>query len=73
MLELIINKVPHGDESQRKLLEKICIINIGKHIDRPERGEYIVHHRDGSFIIKDHARDDGYWALIRQVLNRLLG
>ncbi|KKK83436.1 hypothetical protein LCGC14_2793390, partial [marine sediment metagenome] len=53
--------------------EKICIINTGKHIDRPERGEYIVHHRDGSFIIKDHARDDGYWALIRQVLNRLLG
>ena len=73
MLELRVEYIPHGIESQRKLLEKICITNTGKHIDRPERGEYIIHHRDGSFVIKDHARDDGYWAPVRQVLNRLLG
>lgn len=72
MLELRIEIVPHGDESQRRLLEKICIIDTGRHVDRPERGEYIIHHRDGSFILKDHACADGYWALIRQVLKRLL-
>ncbi len=72
MLELRVEIIPHGDESKRKLLDKIVIINTGKHIDRPERGEYIIQHKDGSFIIKDHARADGYWALIRQVLKRFL-
>jgi len=73
MLELRIEIIPHGDESKRRVLDKITIVNTGQHIDRPERGEYIIHHRDGSFILKDHARDDGYWSLIRQVLKRFLG
>ena len=73
MLELRVEIIPNGDEKRRRLLEKIMIINTGKHPDRPERGEYVVHHRDGCFTIKDHARADQYWSLIRQVLNRLLG
>jgi len=73
MLELRIEIVPHGDESKRRVLDKITIVNTGQHIDRPERGEYFVQHRDRTFKIKDHARADGYWPLIQQALKRLLG
>jgi hypothetical protein len=72
MLEIRIEIVPHGNESKRKLLDKLVIINTGKHTERPEKGHYICHHSDGSFEITDHIRADGFWSLVRKCLNEYL-
>lgn len=72
MLEVRVEIVPMGNERHRKLLDKLVIINTGTHKDSPKKGNYICHHADGSFEIKNHIRDDGYWSLIRKCLNELL-
>jgi addiction module HigA family antidote len=72
MLKLTIEIVPHGDESRRKILETVQIVNTGKHQDRPYKGEYVCRNKYGSFIIADHDRSDGYWSLIRMIAERIV-
>jgi hypothetical protein len=72
MLEIRIEIVPHGNEAKRKLLDKLVIINTGKHEERPEKGDYVCHHSDGSFFVLNHVRADGYWALVRKCIEGYL-
>ena len=72
MLEVKVEIVPFGDESKRRLLDRLLIINTGEHKDSPKKGNYICHHRDGSFEIRNHVRDVGYWSLVRKCLKKLL-
>ena len=72
MLEVRVEIVPMGNERHRKLLDKLVIINTGENEDRPNNGDYICHHSDGSFEIKNHVRADGYWSLIRKCLDEYL-
>ena len=72
MLEVIVNIVPYGDESKRKQIGKMYLINTGDHPKRPEYGRYTVHHDGGSFLIQSWRRDAGFWGLIRKALNRYL-
>jgi len=72
MLELKIDIVPFGNESKRRTLDKLIIINTATHPKRPEWGKYICHHSEGSFIIENHKREDGFWSLIRKCINEYL-
>jgi len=73
MLEIRIEIIPFGDESKRRLLDKLIICNTGRHPERPEKGHYICHHPDGSFFIPEHIRADGYWSLVKKCINEYLG
>ena len=68
MLEIKIDLVEHGIESKRETLETIKIINTGLHEKRPEYGEYIISHRNGSFLINSHKRKDGYLSLVQKAI-----
>lgn len=70
MLELRVEVVPQGDESKRRLLEKLTFVNTDTDIEN--YGDYIVHHTGGSFMIEKHKRGDGYWPLIRRALKKYL-
>ena len=72
MLEVKVDIIPFGIESQRKTLGMLFIGNTGRHPQRPERGEYIVTHDGGNFVIEDFERDRGFWALVQKALNRYL-
>ena len=68
MLEIKIDLVEHGIESKRETLETIKIINTGLHEKRPEYGQYIIHYKDGSFLINNHKREDGYLLLVQKAI-----
>ncbi len=72
MLEVIVNIVPFGDESKRRELGRMTIINTVDHQKRPEYGRYIVHHDGGSFVIKSWKRERGFWGLILKSLKMYL-
>jgi len=80
MLEIRIDIVPFGQESMRRPLEQLYIINTADHPRRPEYGNYDVkavkHSADGIEVrfvgkIKGHPRDRGYWPLIRKAIKAL--
>ena len=68
MLEIKIDLVEHGIESKRETLETIKIINTGLHEKRPEYGQYIIHYENGSFLINNHKREDGYLPLVQKAI-----
>jgi len=68
MLEIKIDLIEHGIESKRETLETIKIINTGLHKKRPEYGQYIIHHKNGSFLINNHKRDNGYLPLVQKAI-----
>lgn len=68
MLRVTIELVPHGDESRKRTLGTMDIINTGKNAGRPEFGDYIVHKSDEQgdveVRIHNHRRDAGFWLLL---------
>ena len=77
LLEIRIDIVPFGQESRRRTLEKICIINTADHPRRPEYGNYIVQTFGANTLpskicrVRGHRRDRGYWPLIRKAIKAL--
>ena len=72
MLEIKIDIVPFGFESERKNLDTLKVVNTG-HSANPEYGEYQVHHPNGSFdLIAKHKRSEGFWSLVRKVIKEYL-
>jgi hypothetical protein len=80
MLELKIDIIPYGEESLRKNLETIQIVNNGKNKKRPEFGDYKVLKSTSEtwpsnleeISINNHRRKDGYWPLIKKVASFLM-
>ena len=80
MLELKIDIVPFGDETGRRTLETIRIINDGTNKRRHTFGNYVIEQTVsetwpenlGEIIVKNHNRSNGYWFLVKHVAEILL-
>lgn len=71
MLEVKVNIVPFGDKKKRRLLDKLVIINTGKHPESPIKGHYLCRYSGGIFEIAEHDREEGFWSLIKKCLDKL--
>ena len=72
MLEVQIDIVPFGYQADRETIGKLRIINTGDHIDRPNYGNYICEHPDGSFKVLNHKRSDGVWLLLKKCIEEYI-
>lgn len=72
MLRVTIEIIPFGDESMKRTLDTLELVNDGTHPDRPEYGNYVVTGSDHGGLreweVKDHCRADGLWELLRMAL-----
>jgi len=54
------------------LIKRFTIKNIGDHLDRPDKGNYVCLHEGGSFRVEDHDRAEDAWALVRKCIDGYL-
>ncbi len=62
-LRVIVQIVPFGDESKARELGRLDISNITAPTPTTPAGTM------ADYIVRGHRREDGFWALIRKVLN----
>ena len=75
MLRVTVEILPFGDESKKKTLRSVSIINDGTHENHPDYGNYRVEHTDGNgesftFEIHNHVRSDGLDCLLFKVFGK---
>ncbi len=63
-LRVTVEIVPFGDETQKMILDVMDISNIT--YEKSWENEY---GRISDYVVRGHRREDGYWELIRKVLN----
>lgn len=72
MLMIKVELWPFGDESQKKTIATMKIVNDGRHPLRPKMGSYVVILGDKKEKIKHHNRKENVWFLVKKALDVLL-
>ncbi len=70
MLKVTVELLPGGDHNNPKTLGIMYVTNVERLAG--DRANYIVDHDEGSFILENHRRADGFWILIKNAILEML-